>query len=319
MNKRTCPHCHCSKVVKHGKQSSRQRYFCKTCRISFTTKPKPSRRNELIQQDFINDKLSARLLSEKYSLHPNTIRKIVKKIKPKPIIQIPRKVSVIMDVTYWKRQEGLLVVIDPNALRHENLVLYYCFINHTETTLEYTVAIDTVLAMGYDVISATIDGRRGVKEMLEDKSILVQYCQFHQLQTMNQCLTRNPVLPQHRELRSITLTLTRTDQETFSSRLANWHLKYGVWLRERYIDEEGRNRYRHERCRRIYFSLMRNLPNLFTYQQDGTNKTRNTTSPLDGQFAVWKDKLKAHRGITPELKDSLLRNFFSGATGNKNN
>jgi hypothetical protein len=231
-----------------------------------------------------------------------------------------------MDTTYWKRSEGLLVVIDPNAKPNENKVLYYDFINHTETTLDYLIATDTIVAMGYEIISATIDGRRGVKEMLEQKDIPVQYCQFHQLQTINQCLTKNPILLQHRELRDIALTLTRSDQETFTTQLDKWHLQYGAWLRERYIDENGRNRYRHDRCRRAYFSLRRNLPNLFTYQQPTLKEwaakgaiTRNTTSPLDGQFAVWKDKLKAHRGITHKLKVTMLCNFLSEATGRENN
>jgi transcription elongation factor Elf1 len=326
MNKRACPHCHCSKTVKYGKQHSHQRYLCKDCRKTFSTAPRPCKRNTNIQSDFMDHKQSVKLLAVKYQLHPNTIRQIVHQITVQPIVQQPRPVSVIMDVTYWGRSSGLLAVIDPNATAQENLVLYYCFIDHTETTADYLVATDTILAMGYTIISATIDGRRGVKEMLESKAIPVQYCQFHQLQTINQCLTKNPILPPHKELRDIALTLTSSSQPVFAARLDAWYLKYAIWLRERYTDEHGRLRYRHARCRRAYFSLKRNLPNLFTYQlpelqewsKTGT-RTRNTTSPLDGRFAVLKDKLKAHRGITHKLKVTMLCNFLSEATGRENN
>jgi len=42
--------------------------------------------------------------------------------------------------------------------------------------------------------AAVIDGRRGVREMLERKGIPVQHCQFRQLQTKTQCLTKRPNL-----------------------------------------------------------------------------------------------------------------------------
>jgi len=319
MNKRICPLCHCSKVIKFGKQTARQRYRCQQCRRTFTAKAKPQRKLKLIKSDFFSHKYTVKLLSEKYHLHPNTIRKVIHQVEVKPIVQKPRVVSVIMDVTYFNRSFGVLVVIDPNAQSDENVVLYYKFIDHSENNTDYLVATDTVEAMGYEIISATIDGRRGVKEMLENKHIPVQYCQFHQLQTINQCLTKRPQLPQHQELRDLALTLTKTDYQTFSYQLAKWYSRYGEWLKERYQDESGRLRYRHDRCRRAYFSLKRHLPNLFVYQADKTHRTRNTTSPLDGRFGVWKDKLKAHRGITRTLKVSMLCNFFSEATGVDNN
>jgi len=257
-------------------------------------------------------------LSNAYNLHPNTIRKIIHQIPTTEIKQQPRPASLIMDTTYFKQADGLLVVIDPNASSGMNKTVYYAFLSHTETTLDYETAADTIEAMGYSIISITIDGRRGVKGMLEDRGIPVQYCQFHQLQTINQCLTRNPILTPHRELRDIALTLTGSDKATFESRLDRWHLKHGVWLRERYVDETGRRQYKHARCRRAYFSLRRNLPNLFTYQQPDLQEwskhgvsTRNTTSPLDGYFGNLKDKLRVHRGITKTLKNSLIRVLLS--------
>ena len=320
MNKRTCPRCYCSNVIKHGKQTNRQRYRCRDCGKTFTNVKRQQRFNTKVLDRYIKDDLKVRTLSQDFGLSKNTIRQIIRTtLLPTAITQKPRSVSAIMDTTYFKRAEGLLVVIDPNAIRGENKTLYYAFLNHTETNQDYLIATDTIEAMGYQIISATIDGRRGVKEMLESKGIPVQHCQFHQLQTINQCLTKNPILLQHKELRNIALTLTRSNQETFSEQLDSWYLKYGVWLKERYIDEHGGSRYKHARCRRAYFSLRRNLPNLFTYQQDKTHKTRNTTSPLDGYFGNLKDKLKPHRGITKTLKTTMICSFLSGATGRDNN
>jgi hypothetical protein len=225
-----------------------------------------------------------------------------------------------MDVTYFG-DWGLLVVIDPyaNAATGENTVLYYAAVQGTERTVDYEVATDTIESMGYSIIAVTIDGRRGVRNMLEAHGIPVQLCQFHQLMTITQCLTKKPRLPQNIELRAIALTLARTDELTFEDALAGWYENYGTWLKQK---DPITKRWAHERTRRAYFSLVRNLPHLFTYQadyiQEYTTKTgkkvANTTSPLDGRFGVWKDKLTPHRGATKRLTFTMLRSFFSGRT-----
>jgi len=86
-----------------------------------------------------------------------------------------RKVTVIMDVTYFTGW-GVLVTIDPyaNVGKAENLVLYWTTVEGTEKTVDYEVATDTIESMGYNVQTAVIDGRRGVRQMLESKGIPLQ-------------------------------------------------------------------------------------------------------------------------------------------------
>lgn len=225
-----------------------------------------------------------------------------------------------MDVTYFDGW-GMLVVIDPyaNVSLGENTVLYWAAVEGTERTIDYEIATDTIESMGYSIIAATIDGRRGVKNMLEARGIPVQYCQFHQLMSITKCLTKHPRLPQNITLRAIALTLTRTSEQGFTNALADWYDVHDTWLKER---DPVTKRYSHERTRRAYFSLCRNLSNLFTYQDDylqtyasQTGKhIANTTSPLDGRFGVWKDKLIAHRGASKQRIITILCSFFSGTT-----
>ncbi len=149
--------------------------------------------------------------------------------------------------------------------------------------------------------------------MLEGKGIPVQHCQFHQLMTITQCLTKKPRLTQNIELRALALTLARTDELTFEDALAGWYKKHGAWLKER---DPVTKRYAHERTRRAYFSLCRNLPYLFTYQadyiQESGIRVANTTSPLDGRFGVWKDKLESASGLT-QTAQGLAYNAKSGS------
>ena len=42
------------------------------------------------------------------------------------------------------------------------------------------------------------------------------------------------------------------------------------------------------------------------YAAETQKKLANTTSPLDGRFGVWKDKLVPHRGASKQLTFTIL-------------
>lgn len=320
MRAKHCPFFNCTNVKKNGKKTGRQRYVCHTCSRHWTSKPRPTRKLVKLWQQYAFDGRTVRDLAREYKLSCKRIRTQLRQYTPSQITQKPRTVAVIMDVTYFK-DWGILVVIDPYAkiAQGENLVIYYAVVEGTEKTHDYEVATDTIESMGYSVIMATIDGRRGVRQMLESKGIPVQYCQFHQLMTITQCLTKHPRLPQNIELRAIAFTLSNTDERTFEDALAGWYEKHGEWLKER---DSITKRWSHERTRRAYFSLCRNLPYLFTHQDDYIQeyaaktgkKIANTTSPLDGRFGAWKDKLIPHRGASKQLTFTMLCSYFSRTT-----
>lgn len=315
-----CPYLYCINVKKSGRKNGKQCYFCNTCNRSWTNSQRPIRKLKKLWCQYAYDGRTVKSLAKEYKVSPGCIRTQLSAYIPSRIIQKPRTVAVIMDVTYFDGW-GLMVAIDPYAktAQDENTVLYYAILEGTERTIDYEVATDTIESMDYHIIMATIDGRRGVRHMLEEQGIPVQHCQFHQMMTITQCLTKHPRLPQNIELRTIALTLARTDELTFGDALASWYKKHGKWLKER---DEITKRYSHERTRRAYFSLVHNLPWLFTYQDDymqeyatETNKKlANTTSPLDGRFGVWKDKLVPHRGASKRRLVTILCSFFSRTT-----
>ncbi len=315
-----CPYSYCSNVKKNGRKNGKQSYFCHDCKVSWINKSRPIRKINKLWQQYALDGRTIKSLAKEYGKSRSYISSQIDQYVPPRIVQKPRIIAVIMDVTYFD-DWGILVVIDPyaNIVLGENTVLYWAIVEGTEKTVDYDVATDTIEAMGYSIIAATIDGRRGVRTMLESKGIPVQYCQFHQLMTITQCLTKHPRLPQNIELRDIALTLTRSDELRFEAALAGWYKKHGKWLKER---DSVTKRYAHERTRRAYFSLCRNLPNLFTYQADYLKeyteqtgkKVANTTSPLDGRFGVWKDKLIPHRGASKQRIVTILCSFFSRRT-----
>lgn len=320
MRAKRCPFFHCTNVKRNGIRGRKQRYLCRTCGLSWIGKDRPTKQRNKLWDQYVFDGRSVSSLAKEYNKSPGWVRAQLQAYTPPRITQKPRTVALIMDVTYFGSW-GILVAIDPYAKQKEgeNAVLYYAILSGTERTVDYEVATDTIESMGYSIIAVTIDGRRGVRNMLEARGIPVQHCQFHQLMTITQCLTKYPRLIQNIELRAIALTLARTDETTFEDALAAWYKKHGKWLKER---DSVTKQYSHQRTRRAYFSLVRNLPYLFTYQHDYLQeytvetgkKVANTTSPLDGRFGVWKDKLIAHRGASKRLTFTMLRSFFSGRT-----
>ena len=70
---------------------------------------------------------------------------------------------------------------------------------------------------GWTFTAAVIDGRRGLSTVFKD--IPVQVCQFHQIKIVTKYLTRRPQTEAGKELRSLTLRLTKTNEKTFTVQL----------------------------------------------------------------------------------------------------
>lgn len=128
-------------------------------------------------------------------------------------------------------------------------------------------------------------------------------CQFHQVAIINRYLTRKPKLEAGKELRSIALFLTSTDEKEFIVLLDNWYLKWKDFLKEKSINlETQRLHYAHKRLRSAYRSLKTNLPYLFTYQRYPELTIPNTTNSLDGTFSYFKTLLRVHRGMNKDKR-----------------
>ena len=162
-----------------------------------------------------------------------------------------------MDTTYWGRNFGLMVFKDSISSQtiHKTFVKY-------ETNKLYQEGIESITKMGITILSIVCDGRKGLLQMFPD--IPVQMCQFHQLQIITRYLTRNPKHEASKELRKLSLQLTKVSKKEFEESLDDWFLNWNEYLNERTLsDETGKSFYTHRRLRSAYFSLRRNLKYLF--------------------------------------------------------
>ena len=170
---------------------------------------------------------------------------------------------------------------------------------------------------GWKITGVVADGRRGFIKVFA--GIPLQLCQFHQMKQVTKYLTRRPQTEAGRELRTLTLTLPKTDEDAFTQALTKWHTTWDVFIEEKTINSfvSGKQTwyYTHGRVRSAYRSLSRNLPYLFTYQKHPALHLPNTTNSLDGFFAQLKKQLAVHHGLRRDRRYKVIAQILKNARG----
>jgi len=243
-------------------------------------------------------------LSQKYHRNSRTIRKYLDQHFPATgEIKVPSQpINLIFDATFFRRDYGLIVC------RADKKNIYWQEIK-TERIEDYKKILTDLINVGFKFQAFTIDGRRGVIQLLNKyfPQTPIQLCQFHQIQIITRYLSRRPILLAGKELRALTLTLTKTKKEIFIYEFEQWHLRWKTFLKEKHKNFLNQRCYFvHRRLRSAYRSLQTNLPYLFTYLDYPKLKIPNTTNSCDGSFAHWKQKVKIHRGLSQKRRKKMI-------------
>jgi hypothetical protein len=220
---------------------------------------------------------------------------------------IPQSTVIVPDTTFWGRAYGVCVFRSWNLKRN----LWWSEVN-TEKVAHYYYGRKILEDRGWTFTAAVVDGRCGLATVFKD--IPVQVCHFHQIKTVTKYLTRRPKTEAGKELRSLTLTLSRTDEKTFTERLSRWEKKWHNFYTEKtYVLGTKHWYYTHKNVRSAYQSLKRNLPNLFTYKRYPDLNIPNTTNTIDGYFASVKKKVAAHHGLRKDRRYKLICQLLKGS------
>lgn len=218
----------------------------------------------------------------------------------------PRSTVIAADTTFWGRHYGVTVFRSPTLRKN----LWW---EETEQEMPevYARGYAALKEIGWRVQAAVLDGKRGIAKVFWD--VPVQMCHFHQVKTVTKYLTRKPQSAAAQELRAIALTLARTDEETFRSRLAVWDERHKKFLDEHTLCSFcKRKHFVHRRLRSARHSLKLNLPYLFTYQKYPELNIPNTTNCLDGMFSQLKNRIAVHRGLNKTRRFKIIAEILSG-------
>ncbi len=135
-------------------------------------------------------------------------------------------------------------------------------------------------------------------------------CQFHQIKIVIRYITTRPKTEAGKELLTLVLTLTNTDEATFTLALNAWFAKWESFINEKttstFLSGKTTSYHTHKGVYSAYRSLKRNLPYLFTYQKYPELHIPNTTNDLDGSFSALKKKLAAHHGLRRDRRYKVI-------------
>jgi len=230
-------------------------------------------------------------------LHKVEVEK--REVRPEPIV-------VIADTTFWNREYGVTIFRSPALERN----IWWDEVKR-ETQAIYFYGRKILEERGWLFLAAVVDGRRGLQTVFKD--IPVQICHFHQMKTVTTYLTRRPKTLAGQELRSIMLQLPQSNEQEFGRLLSDWYRRWKPFISEKtYVLSTKRWHYTHKKVRSAYFSLLRNLPFLFTYQKYPELAIPNTTNSLDGMFTQLKAKLSVHRGMRKEKRFKVISEILQG-------
>ncbi|MBU6491129.1 hypothetical protein KGQ25_03210 [Patescibacteria group bacterium] len=253
--------------------------------------------------EYVEEKQTLEQLARRYNHSHIWVRKQLETIATSTPILTPQPTVVIADTTFWGRRYGICVFrawpLAKNIWWHEV---------SSELMAHYRYGRAILEEKGWTILAAVVDGRRGFLKVFED--IPVQICQFHQIKQVTKYLTRRPKTEAGRELRTLVLTLTKTDETTFIEALAAWYAVWGDFINQKteyaFINGKTKWHYTHKNVRSAYRSLERNLPYLFTFQKYPELNIPNTTNSLDGAFSALKKKLGVHHGLRRDRRYKVI-------------
>jgi len=284
-----------------------QRYFCQKCRRKFQHQRRQSGLGEKLLNQYIWQRQTYSDLASKYGKSAKWIQKKLDTVGVKSVVKLnPRPLTVVADVTFFSKTNGLIVFREPNLkknvwwkfVEYEKVDIYDCGKKHLEQN-------------GFVIQAIVLDGKPGVRQVFGD--IPAQMCHFHQKQIVKRYLTLKPKLEAGRELKLITEQLTDTDEQKFTNELNCWYEKWREFLKEKTVNPDTKRWcYKHKRLRSAYRSLTTNLPYLFTYQKYPGLFIPNTTNSLDGFFNILKSKLNVHRGLNRVRAAKVIVGLLKG-------
>ena len=258
-----------------------------------------------LYEEYVKGKQTLSEIAEKHGISVSTVQRRIRKVHSTRIVSKYKEVVILMDTTYWGRDFGVLLIVDAYRKR----LLWRKFLDKKETIADYLEGIEWLRENNFIIRGIVCDGLRGLAQSLSQYK--VQYCQFHQVKTVVEYLTKNPQTEAGQELLKIAYLLCHTDKESFEGMMEMWHTKWDRWLKQRSLDRKtGKKVYTHRRVRSAYFSMKRNMKWLWTYYDYPDTPIPNTNNILEAINTDLKSKLRVHNGMSKRYRKLFIDEYF---------
>ncbi len=249
---------------------------------------------------YVKGKHTLTELSVKYGKSQRTIKRYFDKLTVSRSYSAQpsrEKINLIFDATYFGRGYGILV------FRADSHNLYW-----KEIESEKLVYIEECLKIledrNYEFKSFTIDGRKGVIELLKRlyPIVPIQLCLYHQKAIIRRYITSRPKTECGKDLQKLMKEMLDLNEDEFVWKFKELKNRYHNFLKEK----NENNEFKHRRLRSAFRSLRVNMPYLFTSKKHPELNIPNTTNSCDGSFAHLKQKVKIHRGLKKYRRSKMI-------------
>lgn len=284
-----------------------QRYRCRVCLKVFQSNRRVTQKIQKIFHAYTWKKQTLKQLATQYGRSITWVRTQLDRAEVQRPKYAPQPAVFVADTTFFGRTWGVCVFRAPHLKQNP----WWTDVEK-EVMATYYYGRRILEEAGWTFQAVVVDGRRGMLKVFE--GIPTQVCQFHQMRTVTEYLTRKPKTPEGQALRAIMLTLTKSTESDFTRRLFAWKaMYYGYMLTNKtYILGTKRWYYTHKKTRSAYLSMERNLPHVFTYLRYPELHIPNTTNSLDGSFTHMKDKVDLHHGLRKDRRYKMIEEILGG-------
>lgn len=285
-----------------------QTYSCNDCATRFRNE----RRTRIqlqreLWKEYVFKKQTVRELAHDRVLDKRTIRSLLDGYTPPKKVHTPRSVHLLVDALYFGErleETSWCAVVFRDRERKEDL--WWDFATR-ETTELYLKGRGVLTKLGYTILSVTGDGFSGIRSAFF--GIPFQMCQVHMERLVIQGTTNHPQLEAGKVLLALVQTLSVSDSFTFITRVRLYHERYYGFLNEKSVNlVTGDTFFTHEPLRSAVNSLIKFLPLLFRYEEDGG--IPKTTNSLEGHFRHVRDVVEVHCGLSRKQKERVLHTLF---------
>ena len=214
-----------------GKYLGKQRYKCTICGAVFTLGKKWS---EKAYEGYCLKGYDYQDIVLKYGKDIRTVQRGFDRLPSRHLCPVLKEqyVNVCLDGVYFGWSISFIVI------RANGQNIYF---EQTSETVEHIAqCLRKAEVLGYRYKSFTIDGRKGVVQMLQERypGVSIQYCQFHQKKTVRYYLTREPKTSCGKALLAFLRPLTHYSRQEFEQGLQSLEQQNKDFLAER--NEQGR-------------------------------------------------------------------------------
>lgn len=231
---------------------------------------------------------------------------------PKPNPSANLSCNLVIDATWFGREECLIVYWDPRLKKSQ----WWRLSKHKEKAYEIIADLRKLKQRKVTAVSVTSDGSPGVKAGLNIiyPNIPHQRCLVHLQRMCLVFLTKNPKTLPGLRLRNLALKLNKVDTHEkhylWQSKFYHWCNQYYSFLKEKSYSFEKKNWwYTHRSLRKVRRMVANVLPSAWHYLDD--SNINKDTNGLEGRWSSLKQHYRQHRGLSKKRRLAYFSWYLS--------